>query len=290
MIRQACSALVLVLVLAGAAWGQQATQASSTSSATGSGQVPDFTNLGSGGGGPVDIEASEGIEWRRDQNEYIATGNAHAGRGDMSVDADKLIAHYRDSGGGSTQVYMVEADGHVVMKTKNGVITGDRAVYDLDKGAAIVTGNDLKATSKDQFVTARDSLEYWNQQQAVIARGNAVAGQQGREIHADLLTGYFHVDSTGQKKLYQVEATGHVRLLSQGNVARANKAIYNLDNDVAMLEGDVKITRGKNQLNGQRAVYNLKTGQAKITGGGGKVKTLLVPGSEPGSQPILPGQ
>ena len=47
----------------------------------------------------------------------------------------------------------------------------------------------------------------------------------------------------------------------------------------------MKITRGKNQINGEHAIYNLKTGQAKITGGGNQVKTLLVPGSDNSGSP-----
>jgi len=280
----AVGVLLGLLAAGGFAGAADAQQASQGSGAGAGGLVPNFGNMDTGASGaPIDIEADDGIEWRRDENVYIARGNAHAARGDMSVDADSLIAHYRDNGGGRTQIYMIEADGHVVLKTKDAQIVGDRAVYDLEQGAAIVTGRAIRASSKEQFVTARDSLEYWNQQGAVVARGNAVAGQPDREIHADLLTGYFRVEPNGAKKMYQVEGTGNVRLLSQGNVARARKLVYNLDTDVAVLEGDVKITRGKNQLNGQRAVYNLKTGQAKITGGGGRVKTLLVPGSESGA-------
>jgi lipopolysaccharide export system protein LptA len=185
---------------------------------------------------------------------------------------------------------MIEADGHVVLVSKTSRIIGDKAIYDVDKGAAIITGDKLRATSKDQYVTARDSLEYWEAQGAVIARGDAVAANPQQQVYADLLTGYFRPDASGTKKLYQVEANGNVRILSKGNVARCLKAVYNLENDVATLEGGVKITRGQNQLNGERAVYNLKTGQAKVTAGGtgGRVKTLLVPGSDTGGGILKP--
>jgi lipopolysaccharide export system protein LptA len=244
--------------------------------------------------GPVEIDADDGIEWRRDEKVYIARGHAKATRGDMSVSADSLIAHYRDTGGGNgtdpdqskTAIYMVEALGNVVILSKDSKIVGDRAIYDLDKGSAIVTGNDLKATSKDSVVTARDSLEYWAKQGAVVARGDAVAADKTHRVKADMLVGYFHTDDKGQKKMYQVEATGNVLLDNNGNVARAHKAIYNMDSDIATLDGGVKITRGKNQLNGEHAVYNTKTGQAKVTGGKGQVKTLLIPGSDGGSKDL----
>jgi lipopolysaccharide export system protein LptA len=143
-----------------------------------------------------------------------------------------------------------------------------------------MTGNNLKATNKDQFVTARDSLEYWEKQNAVIARGNANAGNPTQQVKADLLTGYFKPGPNGNKQLYQVEGKGNVVVTGRGSIARAAKAIYNMDSDIATLEGGVKISRGLNQINGERAIYNLKTGQAKITGGSSQVKTLLVPGSD----------
>src|SRR5262249_46263326 len=159
-------------------------------------------------------------EWRRDEKVYIARGHAKATRGDTSVSADSLIAHYRETGGssnnsstdpdqGKTSIYMVEALGNVVILTKDSRITGDRAVYDLDKGSAIITGKDLKANSKDSWVTARDSLEYWSKQGAVVARGDAVAADKAHHVKADQLVGYFHTDDKGQRKMYQVEATGN---------------------------------------------------------------------------------
>jgi lipopolysaccharide export system protein LptA len=288
VIRSAAFCALLALSIAGTAVAQQGSSAPSqhpnanTQSAHES-PASDLGNIGtSSSSGPVEIDASEGIEWRRDESVYIARGNARAARGDLSVSADSLIAHYREATDGKTTIYMVEADGSVVIVSKDTRILGDRAVYDLDKGSAIITGKDLKATSKQSMVTARDSLEYWNKQGAVVARGNAIAVDKakGEEVHADILTGYFRTDSKGARKLYQVQATGNVQIVSDGSVARAAKAIYNYENNVASLDGTVKITRGKNQINGEHAVYNVKTGQARVTGGGSQVKTLLLPGSD----------
>jgi lipopolysaccharide export system protein LptA len=252
-----------------------------------SGAIPDFAggDLSGAGGGPVEMDATDGIEWRRDENVFIARGNAHVARGDMSVTADSLIAHYRGDPAGKTTVYLVEAIGHVVLVSKDASVTGEHAIYNLDTGSATITGNNLKATSKDQYITARDSLEYWQKEGAVVARGDAVAADPKQRVEADLLTGYFHTDATNAKKLYQVEATGNVNISTQGNIAKAAKAVYNLDSGIAMLEGGVKISRGKNQMNGERAVYNMKTGQAKVTGGKGQVKTLITPGSDTNLMP-----
>jgi lipopolysaccharide export system protein LptA len=259
------------------------------SAAAAPGATPDIAGGGAldSADGPVEIDASDGIEWRQDEKVYIARGNARAARGDTSISADSLVAHYHDDAEGKTKVYMVEAIGHVVLATKDARVTGDHAVYNLDSGSAVITGSDLRAVSKDQYVTARDSLEYWEKQGAVVARGKAVAANATQQVKADMLTGYFHLDKTGARKLYQVEASGNVVITGKGSVVRAAKAIYNMDRDMATLDGGVKITRGKNQLNGEHAIYNLKTGQAKITGGGSQVKTLIVPGSD-ANGPVAP--
>ncbi len=296
------AAAALALLLAGSALVQPSGAQQSGIPAPGT--APSGTNAGAGnalpgitpdlgagamtsGGGPVEIDASEGVEWNQEQKVYIARGNARAARGDTSISADSLIAHYRGDATGRTDIYMVEAVGHVVVLSKDSRIVGDKAVYNLDTGSAILTGSGLKASSKDQYVTARDSMEYWEKQNAVIARGNAVAVNAQQQVNADMLTGYFHADSTGTKKLYQLEGVGNVVITGKGSVVRAAKAVYNMDSDIATLEGGVKISRGKNQINGEHAIYNMRTGQAKMSGGGGQVKTLLVPGSDAGN-PLSP--
>ena len=95
-------------------------------------------------------------------------------------------------------------------------LSGDKGIYNLDNGSAVLTGSSLRASGKDQYVTARDSLEYWEKQNAVIARGDAVAVNPQQKVNADTLTGYFRTDTTGSKKLYQVEGLGHVGDHQQG--------------------------------------------------------------------------
>ena len=48
---------------------------------------------------PIAVTASDGIEWRQNEQEVIARGNARAVRGDVTVTADRLIAHYRKKPG-----------------------------------------------------------------------------------------------------------------------------------------------------------------------------------------------
>jgi lipopolysaccharide export system protein LptA len=63
-------------------------------------------------------------------------------------------------------------------------------------------------------------------------------------------------------------------------VARAERGTYDVDTEMATLKGNVRLTRGKNQLNGAAAEVNMKTGVSKLhaaPGADGRVRGLLVP-------------
>jgi len=80
---------------------------------------------------PIQIEADSGIEWQQDAHLYIARGNAVAIRGPGEIHADTLIAHYREAKGGgntgaNTEIYRVEAEGHVLMKRDAQTVVGHR--------------------------------------------------------------------------------------------------------------------------------------------------------------------
>jgi lipopolysaccharide export system protein LptA len=242
--------------------------------------------------GPIQIDAEEGIEWRRDEKVYVARGNARATRGEVTVNADTLTARYDDSGGGN-RVNRVLAEGHVKITTPTQTVFGDRADYDLGPGVLVITGRDLKAVTPTQTLTASDRFEYWAKREVVVARGNATAVSPEKKVRADILTGYFLVGPDGKRTLRQVEATGNVIITDKAQVARGQKAIYDISKGIATLSGGVKITRGQNQLNGEFAEMNLNTGLSRITGGPkgtpGRVHTLIVPGDNSGTT-LLPGE
>jgi lipopolysaccharide export system protein LptA len=155
---------------------------------------------------PVNIQADNGIEWQQDQQLYIAHGNAVATRGPASIKADTLTAHYREAKSGTpnaqgnTEIYRVEAQGNVVITRDNRAVVGDRADYDIDRGIGIVTGHALKMTTAQDTVTARDALEWYDQKQIAVARGDAVAVHNGRTIKADVLTAYMVKDTQAQPR------------------------------------------------------------------------------------------
>ena len=142
---------------------------------------------------PIAISATSGIEWQQDAQAYIARGNATAKRGTTEVHADTLTAHYRPikAAGSETEIYRLNADGHVTIKGETQTVVGDQAVWDVDQQMGIVTGKALKLTTTTDVVTARDSLEWYDQKQIAVARGDAVAVRENvKRVRADVLTAH----------------------------------------------------------------------------------------------------
>ena len=255
---------------------------------------------------PVQIQADSGVEWQQNAHLYIARGNAVATRGDSEVHADTLIAHYREAKGGNTntggntEIYRVEAEGHVILKRGAQTVVGDRAIYDVDKAIAVVTGKGLKMTTSADVVTARDSLEWYDQKQIAVARGNAVAVRNGKTIKADVLTAYMVKTPAGpgqpgaaaaqpiaargkppaagaaaggavppaESKIDRVDAQGHVVVTNELETGHGNFGVYNAKTGLATLIGDVVVERGKDVIRGQRAVMDLNKNISRMMPGG----------------------
>lgn len=233
---------------------------------------------------PVTVEADQGIEWIRDSKTYVARGNAKATRGDTQVTSDSLTAHYREKPDGTSEIFRIVAEGNVVITTPRERATGDKAVYVLDKSLVRLTGRDLQFRNDQDLITARESLEYWQAQHVAVARGDATAIRENQRIRADVMTAFFEDGKQGKTTLTRVDADGNVVITTPQEVARGNEGVYNALKGTATLNGNVRITRGKNQLNGERAVVNLNTGISRLLPGskdGGRVKGLFTPGTTP---------
>lgn len=280
-------------------------------------------------GGPVEVTASDGIEWRQQEQVVIARGDARAVRGGVTVEADRLIARYRPRGGaqaqparaptegpaGGGEIWRLEAEGHVVIFTETDRAEGDRAVYDMDQSVMVLTGDNLRLTNPDNVLTARDSIEYWSQRRMAVARGNAVVvTNDGRRVRADTLVAYFAegaapdaataaaqrpqpaassgaTTAPGQNSsLERVEAYGNVEIRTAEEVVRGDRGVYSPKSGLARLLGGVRITRGDNTLTGQEAIVNMQTGVSRLVAApGARVQGLVVP-QQGQEQPRQDGQ
>jgi lipopolysaccharide export system protein LptA len=243
----------------------------------------------------IEITADNSLEWYQDKNMYVARGNAKAVRGDMTVTADLLTAHERekpktapgqkpvkdpnapksDSGG---DIDKMTAEGNVVILQRNARVTGDHSVDDVDKHVMVVTGNNLRYETDKQVVTARDSLEYWDEQKIAVARGHAVAVKGDRHVEGDVLTAEFRAPPEGgPDQMNKMTAVGNVTVITKNDVTRGDHAVYDAARDIAIITGHVRITRADGtELTGDVGESDFAANQSRLMNdGSGRVRALL---------------
>jgi lipopolysaccharide export system protein LptA len=252
--------------------------------------------MSKGGNQPLTINADDGIEWQREEKKYTARGNAKATRDGATLFADLLTAYYREKTAEQGQeIFRVDADGHVRITTNGQEAHGDKAVYYVDKSVFVLIGKHLKLSSAQGVLTARDSLEYWEGRRLAVARGDATVVQQNQRMRADVLTAHVadpndpahkadkakaadrkpgkKTDNTtgttlpqGAGEIEKIDAFGNVHISLQNAIIIGDNGVYLPAKGVATICGNVRVTSGKNQLNGKCAEVNLKTGIYRLTG------------------------
>jgi len=236
----------------------------------------------------LEIDAEEGIEWRQDEKVYIARGNVRAASGDLEVFAEEMSAYYKDSADGDAEIFLIDVVGNVRIESPSGTVFGQHGQYLVEESRFELRGSNLKLVNAENgsTVTAKDSLEYLEKKNQAIASGDARINQDDKQVEADRLVAFFEPGSGDKLDVVRVEAAGNVRIKTPNEFVVGDEGVYYVKEERATLSGDVKITRGENQLNGQYAEVNLTNGVSKLLaappGSGTKtrVQGLILPKSK----------
>ena len=213
---------------------------------------------------PIEITADNGIEWQKNKEILIASGNAKASRGGITVLAEVLRAYYRKKTTGGTDLYRLEAAGGVKIFSDTESMEGQTAVLDFEQAILKVDGKKVIYKAGPDTITANQQMEYWERQKMAVARGNAVAIHKGKTLRADVLKALLRKNKTGRSEVYIIEAFNNVLIVSDKDRLRSDSAIYKLDSGIVTLKGNVSIIRENSILNGDLAEINLKTGISKL--------------------------
>jgi lipopolysaccharide export system protein LptA len=243
--------------------------------------------------GTLEVTSDRDLEWLQQDHAYVARGNAVAKRGTVTLMGDTLIAYYRpltapaapakekaahpgavQQGGfdsGNTEIWRVVAEGKVHVISEDKDAWGDRAEYDKDKSVIVLTGKALKATTLEDTITARDSLEYWQDQDMAVARGDAkIVKVNGNTLVGDLIGGHFAKDAHGTSVLKTIESKGNVVVTTATDVVHGDEGVYDLSAKRTVLFGNVRATHGQNTIEGASADVNMDTGISQVFPGPGQ--------------------
>ena len=154
---------------------------------------------------PIEIEADDGIEWRQEDRIYIARGNVKVVRGEVTLYADTVIAHYRNAGegpppaskagqpakapaqkpapakpgepekpAGGTEIWKIDAIGKMRIDNKGEQAFADRGVYNVDLGVLTMTGKVRLLSPRQNTAAFGDEAVYDTNQSVTVLTGKAL--------------------------------------------------------------------------------------------------------------------
>ena len=150
-------------------------------------------------------------------------------------------------------------------------ITSDQLdVFDKD-GKAVFIGNVIAIQGKSTMKCSKLEV-FYNQSDSDAQSGTEDATSSASSKPKGL---GMPSDSSSIK---QIECLGPVTIVSETQVATGDHATFNRQTDKVHLRGNVVLKDGANVSKGDRLVYDVNTGIAKIEG---RVRTMFLPDSSP---------
>ena len=176
----------------------------------------------------------------------------------------------------------MESIGHVVISSPEMEARGDRAVYNVDTGMIVMTGQNVQLDTEKYRIYAAGNLEYHEFENYAVATGGAKAVSGDREITANTLYAYFAPGGdagSGDLKVERLVADGNMVIVTATEIVQADQGTYFPQTEIANAEGNVQITRGDSHLVGESAQVDMVTGVSQITSRNGRVLGLFTPGT-----------
>jgi lipopolysaccharide export system protein LptA len=114
--------------------------------------------------------------------------------------------------------------------------------------------------------------------QIFLFTGSVVAVRGDMEIRANSLR--ITVPEGGQNSFDRLEATGNVVIVSGTQRASAARAVMDMARQTITMTGNVQLSDGANQMNGETFTVDLATGMWRLEApDAGRVQTVITPGA-----------
>ncbi len=110
-------------------------------------------------------------------------------------------------------------------------------------------------------VQADEGIEWQQDGQVFLARGNARATRGEVSVNADLLRAYYRKGAEGGSELSRLDALGNVRIDSAGETAYGDSGVYDIDSSILILSGKkVRLETDQDEITADQQLeyYDLK--------------------------------
>jgi lipopolysaccharide export system protein LptA len=269
----------------------------------------------------VTVTADRLIAWYRKKGGAAASGAAQPAQAGLTGDTDTGGNEvYRVKAEGHvhifTQTDQIQGDvatydldqavlvvtGHdLKLTTPTQVLTArDDMEYWSQRHMAVARGDAVAVTNDGRRLQADTLVAYTTAGSATASPGaspgaSQAAGQAATRVAATQVAATAGRPAATQDplassgKLEKVEAYGHVVVRTVTDMVTGDRAVYVPDTGIARVAGQVRITRGQNQLDGSEAEVDLKTGISRlIAGNTGRVQGLVMPNDQSGASSPKP--
>ncbi len=163
-----------------------------------------------------------------------------------------------------------------------------RAAGAQDFGAAF---SGFNSGSDKPIQIEADRLEVHDPEKLAIYSGHVRVLQGETLLQTPVLRVFYKSEATTDKgaatsnavagsKVSRIEAGPGVTVRSGDQVASADRAVFNMAQDLVTMTGNVLLTQGNDVVRGERLIVNLTTKEGRIEGG--RVQTLITPSSGAG--------
>ena len=116
-----------------------------------------------------------------------------------------------------------------------------------------------------------DRLEMKQKQGRAIFRGSVQVKQGNMTLSSDTLTVFYHAaaEENAKPSISRLDAEGTVTLISDTETLSGDWGVYDVDERLVTIGGNVSFEQGENRLRGRRLEFDLVSGIAKLDGQAG---------------------
>ena len=211
------------------------------------------------------VEADESLEWFEKEKYYLAKGNVTLKKDGVTLKANIVRADYVFKNDENILNKIIAKD-KVILTNKNIRATGQYMTYNLNKKIAKISGPFQTFSSKSGYIESNKKITYDDLKNKAEAEGNVKIILSNKTIiYADHIKADFN---SNDKSLKKAIARGNVIIENKAKKrkSKADLGIYNSDNEMVQLSGNVIIINKNSKVSGSKGITNLKTGETNIIG------------------------
>ena len=211
------------------------------------------------------VEADESLEWFEKEKYYLAKGNVILKKDGVTLKANTVKADYVLQNGENILKKIIAEDKVVITKDKTKA-TGRYITYNLNDKIAKITGPFQTFSSPSGYVESTKNIIFDDVNNKAEAEGNVKIILSNKTIiYADNVKANFEPTN---KSLKKAVAKGNVIIenKTKDRKSKADLGVYNANDQIIRLSGNVVIINQKSKLSGSKGITNLRTGISNIVG------------------------